>query len=235
MCCWLQHHHRHLHCFDSDSRIDQIEAVYQEEVDVDRYLQHRLDVCLDMLFNTSCSFTNNFSSTITVSIIRLWALAQYGHSTNPLYDNVLSGIFSPLELNVGIVAMCMPAFRRFMARFAPSWGSSNGSKQYRGYENGTPNGRVSVGRRSKKTDTFGGSLFQTNILKVSFSILVLARSRNILCEHFTNSAPQTVDTRIEEKTSQDDEVQLVELRKQAKADASSSTDNVSQAPPSERL
>lgn len=133
-----------------------------------------------------------------VSIARLWALAQYGSSTNPIYDNVLSGIFSPLELNVGIICMCMPAFRRFVARFLPhcfgsTFGSSNGRYKYREYDDGTPNVRISSGKRSggrggRNTDTLGGSLFQTTIVK-------------------------TIDTRVEETRNEEDEVRLVELKK----------------------
>ncbi|KAH5398042.1 hypothetical protein HBI23_132680 [Parastagonospora nodorum] len=97
--------------------------------------------------------------TIIVSISRLWALAQYGASTNPIYDNMLSGIFSPLELNVGIIAMCMPAFRRFVARFLPRWfGSTLGSSA------NTPRYTAEATRRIKQ-DTLGGSLFQTTIMK----------------------------------------------------------------------
>lgn len=105
--------------------------------------------------------------TIIVSTSRLWALAQYGNSTNPIYDNVLSGIFSPLELNVGIICMCMPAFRRFVARFLPTcFGSTFGSSnpKYRNHDDDdVPNARVSSGRNGRrKQDTLGGSLFQTN-------------------------------------------------------------------------
>lgn len=134
---------------------------------------------------------NVHDSTIIVSIARLWALAQYGSSTNPIYDNMLSGIFSPLELNVGIIAMCMPAFRRFVARFLPScFGSTFGS--YTPNAKYTPEGETpdsskkgSRGRR-RANDTLKGSLFQTTIMK-------------------------TVDTRVEEVRSSEDQVRLVEL------------------------
>lgn len=129
--------------------------------------------------------------TIIVSITRLWALAHYNTSTNPIYDNMLSGIFSPLELNVGIICMCMPAFRRFVARFAPTcFGSTFASSNRKYYEdNATPSerqGRASHGRR--KTDTLGGSLFQSTIVK-------------------------TVDTTVEEERS-GDQVRLVELSRE---------------------
>lgn len=154
---------------------------------------------------------HHVNSTIIVSIVRLWALAQYGGSHNPIYDNVLSGIFSPLELNVGIICMCMPAFRRFVARFLPScfgstFGSSNPKNKYREYEDGTPNARLSSGKRSgrrAKTDTLGGSLFQTTIMK-------------------------TVDTRVEETVSEEDEVRLMELKKNGqRLEAAESAEEIS--------
>jgi hypothetical protein len=134
-------------------------------------------------------------STIIVSITRLWALANYNNSTNPIYDNMLSGIFSPLELNVGIICMCMPAFRRFVARFAPTcFGSTFASSNRKYYEdNTTPSeqqGRAGHGRR--KTDTFGGSLFQSTIVK-------------------------TVDTTGEEEES-GDQIRLVELNREEGGD-----------------
>lgn len=135
------------------------------------------------------------NSTIIVSIVRLWALARYGSSTNPIYENMLSGIFSPLELNVGIICMCLPAFRRCVARFLPACfvstlGNSNPKYKYREYEEGTPNSHLTLGKRSgrrAKADTLGGSLFETTIMK-------------------------TVDTRVEEILSDEDEVRLMELR-----------------------
>jgi hypothetical protein len=103
---------------------------------------------------------------------------------------MLSGIFSPLELNVGIIAMCMPAFRRFVARFLPNcFGSTFGSSG-----KDTPNakwtpdtiGSSGKGSRRRKQDTLGGSLFQSTITK-------------------------TVDTRVEEQRSSEDQVRLVDL------------------------
>jgi hypothetical protein len=123
--------------------------------------------------------------TIIVSIIRLWALAHYNASTNPIYDNMLSGIFSPLELNVGIICMCMPAFRRFIARFAPTcFGSTFASSNRKYYDDDDTPGSDRRDHVRKKTDTLGGSLFQSTIVK-------------------------TVDTLVEEEG--EDQVRLVEL------------------------
>jgi hypothetical protein len=136
-----------------------------------------------------------------VSISRLWALAQYGSSTNPIYDNMLSGIFSPLELNVGIIAMCMPAFRRFVARFLPLCFGSTFQSSKKSTPDDTPNARISSGKGSRgirKQDTLGGSLFQTTIIK-------------------------TVDMKIEEEVRGDDEVRLVELAKSGQQSAEESS------------
>ncbi|KAH8724241.1 hypothetical protein GQ44DRAFT_801799 [Phaeosphaeriaceae sp. PMI808] len=81
--------------------------------------------------------------------------------------------------------MCMPAFRRFVARFLPAcFGSTLGSSalKYRQYEDEEPRS----GKR--KQNTLGGSLFQSAIMK-------------------------TVDTRVEETRGAEDAVRLVELNK----------------------
>jgi hypothetical protein len=123
--------------------------------------------------------------TIIVSIARLWALAHYNASTNPIYDNMLSSIFSPLELNIGIICMCMPAFQRFNARFAPTcFGSTFASSNRKYYDDNDTPGSDKRGQARKKTDTLGGSLFQSTIVK-------------------------TVDTLIEEQAG--DQVRLAEL------------------------
>ncbi|KAF2256458.1 hypothetical protein BU26DRAFT_599145 [Trematosphaeria pertusa] len=57
--------------------------------------------------------------TIVVSCIRLGALATYATSTNPLYDNLMAGVYSVLELNIGLMCVYMPALRRFLAQLTP--------------------------------------------------------------------------------------------------------------------
>lgn len=59
------------------------------------------------------------NSTIVVSCIRLGALATYATSTNPLYDNLMAGVYSVLELNIGLMCVYMPALRRFLAQLTP--------------------------------------------------------------------------------------------------------------------
>jgi hypothetical protein len=76
---------------------------------------------------------------------------------------MLSGIFSPLELNVGIICMCMPAFRRFVARFAPPcFGSALQSSAHKYERNEDTPGR-------RKQDTLGGSLFLSEVVDVVVS------------------------------------------------------------------
>ncbi|KAF2710605.1 hypothetical protein K504DRAFT_533530 [Pleomassaria siparia CBS 279.74] len=136
--------------------------------------------------------------TILVSCIRLQYLAQYAASENPLYDNLNAGIFSVLETNVGVMCICMPSFRRFLATLSPKcFGSTENDSKYKAYDDNTPNARALSGKRSNriKKSTLGGSLFETQITK-------------------------TVDTRVESERS-DDEVQLVELERNGKSTAPS--------------
>lgn len=136
--------------------------------------------------------------TIVVSCIRLQSLAQYAASQNPLYDNLNSGVYSVLEANVGVICICMPSFRRFLATLIPKcFGTTQNDSNYNKYDD-TPNARQSTGKRSNpkfKKSTLGGSLFDTNITK-------------------------TVDTRVESAGS-DDEVQLVDLQKNGRSVAPS--------------
>lgn len=103
---------------------------------------------------------------------------------------MLSGIFSPLELNVGIVCMCMPAFRRFVAPILPIFFSARSSLKYRQHQNSDPNnpkpdnpdpnnndpasphpdpnaklssGKRSDGKGGKKKGTIGASLLETTL------------------------------------------------------------------------
>jgi hypothetical protein len=92
---------------------------------------------------------------------------------------------------------CIPAFRRFLAHFIPScFASSQGDSNYKHYEDGTPNAKVASSKKSarsgRKKSTLDGSLFNTTIMK-------------------------TVDTRVASVDKYDDEVQLVELRKNGKS------------------
>ncbi|KAF2020438.1 hypothetical protein BU24DRAFT_469208 [Aaosphaeria arxii CBS 175.79] len=138
--------------------------------------------------------------TIVVSCIRLESLAHFATSTNPMYDNLMSAVFSVLEVNVGIICICMPSFRRFLARIIPG---CFGTTQADSDESGeTPNARVSIAKRSgpKKRPTISGSLFDTAIMK-------------------------TVDTKVETVKGSDDELRLVDISRDGKNMASSTTES----------
>lgn len=104
----------------------------------------------------------------------------------------MSGVYSVLELNVGIICICMPTFRRFLAHFVPNcFASSQTDSNLKNYEDETPNARASTkksGRSGRKRSTMDGSLFNTTIMK-------------------------TIDTRVTSLNKDDDEVQLVELQR----------------------
>jgi hypothetical protein len=124
-----------------------------------------------------------------VSCIRLSAVAKYATSTNPMYDNLMSGVYSILEINVGIICVSMPAFRRFLAQLVPNcFGSTQNDSHAKVSDEGLPNARLSKKQTRPKKGTLNGSLFNTTIMK-------------------------TVDTSMESRGRDDDEVNLVELQK----------------------
>ena len=110
-----------------------------------------------------------------------------------MYDNMMAGVYSVLEMNVGIICICMPSFRRFLAILVPKcFGTTANDSNYKQYEDGTPNARISSKKRSeRKRSTLDGSLFNTTIMK-------------------------TIDTKVEAQIREDDEVHLVELQKNGK-------------------
>jgi hypothetical protein len=135
---------------------------------------------------------NNHYSTTIVSIVRLQSLVQFASSTNPTYDNVPTAYWSVLEAFVGIFCICMPALRRFLANIFPRcFDSTQTDSKYRNHDHqaGTPN-RLSSGRpkNSKASIGFGGR-FGTS-----------------------SGITKTTETRIESRSGEEDEVQLVGLR-----------------------
>ncbi|KAF2472741.1 uncharacterized protein BDR25DRAFT_154355, partial [Lindgomyces ingoldianus] len=78
--------------------------------------------------------------TLIVSCIRLQKLTQFATTQNPTWDNVPSGYWSMLEVNVGIFCACMPAFRRFVARLLPEWFGSAKTRdsRYKNFEETPP-------------------------------------------------------------------------------------------------
>lgn len=122
---------------------------------------------------------------------------------------MMSGVYSVLELNVGIICICMPAFRRLLAHLIPKCFNSTQNEYYK---DDTPNARLPSERRSgRKKSTLSGSLFDATIVK-------------------------TIDTKVEARSREDDEVQLVELQKNGKKFAGStagSTEGQFSMPPSQ--
>jgi hypothetical protein len=60
-----------------------------------------------------------FSITI-VSILRLKSLVTFGaDSMNPTWDFLNVGVWSTVEINVGIICICMPSLRLFLVRLFP--------------------------------------------------------------------------------------------------------------------
>ena len=118
---------------------------------------------------------------------------------------MMSGAYSILEINVGILCICMPSFRRFLAGIVPCFASTTNSSNYKQYQDGTPNVKISTGKlSSRKKSTMGGSLFDTAIMK-------------------------TVDTTVETRSHHDeDEVRLVQLQKNGKSIAESTGSTESQ-------
>lgn len=53
---------------------------------------------------------------MTVSRLRMQTLTRYVNTANLTYDALASGVWSNVELNVGVICICMPVFRRFFAQ-----------------------------------------------------------------------------------------------------------------------
>lgn len=83
-----------------------------------------------------------------VSILRLQSLVQFRSDTiNPTWDYVNVAIWSDVEVNVGIICVCMPSLRLLLTRLFPKvfGGSSNAS-----YVNYSHNSRSRTGGGSRK-------------------------------------------------------------------------------------
>lgn len=58
-------------------------------------------------------------SVTVVSIVRLEGLVTFANSINPTWDNWSTGIWSTIEINVGIICACMPSLRLLLIRAFP--------------------------------------------------------------------------------------------------------------------
>ncbi|KAF2441618.1 hypothetical protein P171DRAFT_74974 [Karstenula rhodostoma CBS 690.94] len=132
--------------------------------------------------------------TVIISCIRLGALATYETEVNPMYNNVLSGVWSVLEINVGIICICMPSFPRFVSQLAPHFFGTTQRDSCLYGDIGTPN---ACGRNGRKKNATHLSMFDMSIVK-------------------------TVDMTVEAQRASDDEVRLVVLQ-QTRTGAPSST------------
>lgn len=54
-----------------------------------------------------------------VSILRLQSLLHFSNSLNPTWDQWDVANWSTVEMNVGIICLCMPALRQLLVRFFP--------------------------------------------------------------------------------------------------------------------
>ncbi|KAH7112486.1 hypothetical protein B0J11DRAFT_185921 [Dendryphion nanum] len=142
--------------------------------------------------------------TTIISIVRLQSLVQFSSSTNATWDNVPTAYWSVLEAFVGIFCVCMPALRRFLAIVFPRcFGSTQSNSKYEHYDTpNTPN-KLSSGRATGPKNS-----------KVSFG---------------GKGITKTMETHVESRMGDDDEIQLVELGEQGKKErwASNASDGAS--------
>ncbi|KIE01658.1 CFEM domain-containing protein, partial [Metarhizium majus ARSEF 297] len=69
-----------------------------------------------------------------VSILRLRSLVKFGtDSLNPTWDFFEVGLWSTIEVNVGIWCVCLPSFRLLLVRLFPTLGGST-ARSYAGYD-----------------------------------------------------------------------------------------------------
>ncbi|KAF7557310.1 hypothetical protein G7Z17_g831 [Cylindrodendrum hubeiense] len=74
-----------------------------------------------------------------VSILRLRSLVKFGaHSQNPTWEYVDATIWSTIEINVGIICICMPSFRLFLHRVFPKLQSTAGQYEQSHEKRRTP-------------------------------------------------------------------------------------------------
>lgn len=85
-----------------------------------------------------------------VSILRLQSLVQFANSMNPTWDNLAVTLWSTVEINVGIICVCMPSLRVLLVRIFPKFlGTTRNTSANEYYTQGSHNrmgANVSVGR-----------------------------------------------------------------------------------------
>jgi len=132
-----------------------------------------------------------------MSCIRIQSLRQSASSKNPTYDTLLSATWSTIELNVGMICICMPAIRRFLTFALPKcFGSTD--KPSLGHErDAIPYYSTTSKRRSKHKSILPRSLFNTT--GSLYNMVVSSAGQN------------RVETKTQTTNPQDDELQLVNL------------------------
>ncbi|RDA89813.1 hypothetical protein CP533_0872 [Ophiocordyceps camponoti-saundersi (nom. inval.)] len=65
-----------------------------------------------------------------VSVLRLRALDFSSHSANPTWDLFDVGIWSTVEINVGIMCVCMPSLRLLLVHLFPTLSTSSSQQGY---------------------------------------------------------------------------------------------------------
>ncbi|KAJ5753504.1 uncharacterized protein N7511_007657 [Penicillium nucicola] len=88
-------------------------------------IQASINTKLQVLFMFSIGFL------ITgVGIYRAIMLKLFAKSTNPSWDNAPGGYWSVIEIDVGIICLCMPAMRSLLSRLFPAvFGSTKGTSR----------------------------------------------------------------------------------------------------------
>lgn len=91
----------------------------------------------------------------------MWTITVWGRTTNPTLDYLSLGLWSIIELDVGIICACMPGMATLLRRLLPSVfesikGSSNGTADTDGLRTysgeGTMGNSFSKNKISKRTD-----------------------------------------------------------------------------------
>jgi len=93
-------------------------------------------------------------SVTVVSIVRLQGLVTFANSINPTWDNWSTGVWSTIEINIGIICACMPSLRLLLVRLFPKVLGTNNTPPSGSGQDSRTNGRrhatVSMNGKSSK-------------------------------------------------------------------------------------
>lgn len=68
-----------------------------------------------------------------ISAIRLQGLVNFANSANPTWDNFETGLWSTVEINIGIICCCLPNIRLLLVRLFPKYLGSTQGKDTKNY------------------------------------------------------------------------------------------------------